>query len=185
MERHIAGGFWRLLSDTWLIGLMQIRFRSFLPILAVVAAVGCAVLASSAAVMADGEIQPKKQKGARFRSHAVAPGGAATTSPAGTYDAGPCTWGSANAYRAGTDYLAGVDTLGNPVAPADVPVDPNAAYAGLEFYFDRRRPRTAQERRFGLRPRDFVTVDGSGKKVLYNGYPLIPAPQPIDPCEAQ
>ena len=115
----------------------------------------------------------------------MAPGGVATSSPAGTYDAGPCTWGSANAYRAGTDYLAGVDTDGNPVAPADVPVDPNAAYAGLEFYFDRRRPRTAQERRFGLRPNDFVVVDGAGKKVLYNGTPLLPVPQPADPCEAQ
>ena len=115
----------------------------------------------------------------------MAPGGVATSSPAGTYDAGPCTWGSANAYRAGTDYLAGVDTDGNPVAPADVPVDPNAAYAGLEFYFDRSRPRTAQERQFGLRPNDFVAVDGAGKKVLYNGTPLLPVPQPTDPCEAQ
>lgn len=161
---------------------MKIRFLLIVPICAVA---GSFALAPAAPVRADGEIRSKAPKAAEHRTHDVAPGGVATSSPTGTYDAGPCTWGSANAYRAGTDYLAGVDADGNPVAPADVPVDPNAAYAGLEFYFDRRRPRTAQERRFGLRPNDFVAVDGSGKRVLYNGYPLLPAPQPVDPCEAQ
>ena len=161
---------------------MKIRFSMIVPICAVA---GAFALASGTTAVADGEIRTKAPAGGQYRTHDVAPGGVATTSPAGTYDAGPCTWGSGNAYRAGTDYLSAVDTAGNPVAPADVPVDPNAAYAGLEFYFDRRRPRTAQERRFGLRPNDFVVVDGSSKRVLYNGYPLLPVPQPSDPCEAQ
>ena len=149
------------------------------------AVAGAFSLAGAGAVFADGEIRSDAPKAAQYRTHDVAPGGVATSAPAGTYDAGPCTWGGANTYRAGTDYLAAVDTEGNPVAPADVPVDPNAIYAGLEFYFDRRRPRTALERRFGLRPNDFVVVDGAGKAVRYNGTPLLPVPQPSDPCEAQ
>jgi len=161
---------------------MKIRFRSLILSLALS---GCLLLADGGVVHADGEIKSDAPKATQYRTHEVAPGGVATRSPAGTYDAGPCTWGGPNVYRAGTDYLAAVDTEGNPVAPADVPVDPNAAYAGLEFYFDRRRPRTALERRFGLRPNDFVVVDGAGKTVRYNGTPLLPVPQPSDPCEAQ
>ena len=169
---------------------MQIRLSARRLRITALAVAALCVTATDQAAMSDAVTTAKTPSaGARFRSHVVAPGGAVLEAPVGAYQAGPCVTGTGYAARTGGTYLAGADLDDNPVAPADMPQDPNAAYAGLEFYFDRRRPRTPQERRFGLRPNDFVAVDGSGKQVLFNGVPLLPVPDPsliyADPCDVQ
>jgi len=90
----------------------------------------------------------------------------------GRFQAGPCIGAARLAANAGADYQPGLDIDGNAVVLADLPSHDATHWARPSLQFLARRAPTAIENKYALRPRDYVTVDGSDGSIHYNDYPL-------------